>query len=81
MKSWTRFLLSHAIWVILFSFAIASVGAVYSIHLFSNLKAEIEELLPSQARSVLDLNEVRARLESTNNINLVIFSDHPEESK
>lgn len=81
MKSWTRILIKHALWVTLIGLTLASIGAYFSVHLFMNLKTDIEELLPAQARSVLDMNEVRSRLESTNNINLLIFSSHPKESR
>ncbi len=81
MNRLTRFLLKYAFVVIVVSFLLSSVGAYYSFHLFSNLKTDIEELLPTDARSVVDLAEVRARLESTNNLSVVILSDHPKESK
>ncbi|MBC7397126.1 MAG: MMPL family transporter [Bdellovibrionales bacterium] len=81
MNGITRFLLKNAFAVVLVGFALSSVGAYYSFHLFSNLRTDIEELLPTDARSVLDLKEVRGRLESTNNLSVVMFSSHPEGSK
>ena len=81
MLPWTRYLIKHARWVILFSFILSVFGIIFSVHLFGNLKTDVEELLPSKARSVLDMNEVRSRLESSNNISILIFSDHPEESR
>ncbi|MBC7396825.1 MAG: hypothetical protein H7333_05220, partial [Bdellovibrionales bacterium] len=70
MNGITRFLLKNAFAVVLVGFALSSVGAYYSFHLFSNLRTDIEELLPTDARSVLDLKEVRGRLESTNNLSV-----------
>ena len=81
MRRITRFLLKYAGLICLLGLVLGAWGTYYSVHLFSNLRTELEELLPTDARSVLDLNEVRSRLESTNNLNLVILSDHPEESK
>ena len=81
MNRITRFLLQYAALVSLVGILFGAFGAYYSVHLFSNLKTEMEELLPTDARSVLDLNEVKSRLESTNSLAIVIFSDHVEESK
>ncbi len=81
MKLWIRHLLKRAGLVAMASAVLTAVGLFFTVHLFSNLRTDIEELLPSQARSVLDLNEVRSRLESTNSLELVIFSDHPDGSR
>jgi predicted RND superfamily exporter protein len=81
MSKITRFLLRYAVGVLLIGLALGVFGAYYSVRLFSNLKTDIEELLPTDARSVVDLAEVRSRLESTNSLNVVILSDHVEASK
>jgi len=77
----TRFILKHSLLVLLVGLCLGSLGAYFSVHLFMNLKTDIEELLPTDARSVVDLKEVRDRLESTNNLTVVLFSDHPADSK
>jgi predicted RND superfamily exporter protein len=77
----TRFLLKRAGFICIVGFIIGGFGTFYSAHLFSNLRTELEELLPTNARSVLDLTEVRARMESTNNISVLVLSDHVAESK
>jgi predicted RND superfamily exporter protein len=77
----TRFLLKRAGLVACMGLLMAGVGGYFTVHLFMNLRTEIEELLPTDARSVLDLNEVKARLESTNNISVLMFSDHVDDSK
>ncbi len=46
-----------------------------------NLRTDIEELLPTTARSVMDLNQVTSRLEAVDNIVLLTFSKDPEKSK
>lgn len=43
--------------------------------LYKNLRTDLEELLPTNARSVQDLNEVRSRLESIDNLSVLVFSD------
>lgn len=73
--------LRRAGWVSALGILTAICGGYYSIQLFKNLKTDIEELLPTTARSVIDLNEVTGRLESTDNIAVLIFSQHPNESR
>lgn len=58
-----------------------AIGLKYSVALYLKLNPDIEELLPRTSRSVLDLFEVRNRLLSTQNIGILIFSDHPKESR
>jgi len=77
----TRFLIQRAGLVAGLGLLLSAGGAYFTVHLFSNLRTEIEELLPTDARSVLDLNEVKSRLESTNNLSILIFSDHVDASK
>lgn len=57
------------------------IGAHYSVELYKNLRTDIEELLPTTARSVLDLGEVTQRLESIDNLAVVILSEKPEASR
>ena len=57
------------------------VGAYYSVLLYKNLRTDIEELLPTTARSVRDLNEVAQRLRSLDNIVLLVFSSDVKASK
>ncbi len=60
---------------------LAFAGAYYSVLLFKNLRTDFEELLPTTARSVVDLAEVKSRLESIDNLSVLIFSEHPAESR
>ena len=60
---------------------IAFVGAYYTVELYKNLRPDVEELLPTTARSVVDLGEVQSRLESIDNLVVLIFSDDPAASK
>jgi predicted RND superfamily exporter protein len=75
------FVIRQHIGILLFGTLLSAVGGYYSIHLFSNLRTGIEELLPRDARSVRDLDEIQARLESTNNIHLLFFSKDTQASK
>lgn len=81
MDTIARLILRRAGWVAAIGSLLAFVGAYYSILLFKNLKTDLEELLPTSARSVIDLGEVTQRLESTDNIAILVFSSHSAESK
>lgn len=81
MNSIIRFLIKQAGLVVCLSALIGGIGATYSIRLFSNLRTDLEELLPANARSVQDLNEVRSRLETTSNLAILMISSHPAESR
>jgi predicted RND superfamily exporter protein len=63
------------------SLAVAAVSLVFTVKLFMNLRPDIEELLPSTARSVQDLAEVRSRLIATDSLGILVFSDKPDASK
>ena len=81
MQSFSNFVLRRAGWIALLGTLLAIVGTYYSIQLFKNLRTDIEELLPTNARSVLDLNEVTQRLESIDNLAVLVFSENPAASK
>jgi len=77
----TRASTRHAGLLTLLSLGLAVLGAYFSIQLYKNLRTDLEELLPSTARSVLDLGEVTQRLESIDNLGIVLLSDQPDQSK
>ena len=81
MRWFSSFVLRYARFIALIGTLLAFVGGYYSVLLYKNLRTDIEELLPTTARSVVDLNEVRARLESIDNLAVLVFSDHVKESK
>ncbi len=56
-----RATLRYAYGVVIASVAISVPAAYYSAKLFGNLRPDLEELLPKQARSVTDLTEIRTR--------------------
>ncbi len=57
------------------------IGGYFSFQLYSNLRTNLEELLPTSSRSVRDLNELSSRLLSIDNLAVLIFSKNTEASK
>ncbi|MEO5969421.1 MAG: MMPL family transporter, partial [Bdellovibrionia bacterium] len=76
-----KFAIRRASWIAWICTILAAIGAYYSVLLYMNLRTDIEELLPTSARSVIDLNQVTSRLEAVDNIVLLTFSKDPERSK
>lgn len=74
MRFFSHFILRRAGFVAAIGTLLALVGAFYSVKLFKNLKTDFEELLPTTARSVVNLGEVRQRLESIDNLAVLVFS-------
>ncbi len=60
---------------------LALVAGWFSVQLYCNLRPDIEELLPETARSVIDLNHLSERLESFDNMVVLVFSKETEKSK
>ena len=58
-----------------------SSARITPIQLYKNLRTDFEELLPTTARSVVDLNEVASRLESIDNLAVLVFSKDTQASK
>ena len=67
--------------VVTVALVLSFLGFHYSVKLYLNLRTDLEELLPTTARSVVDLAEVSRRLESIDNLSVVVLSDHPEKSR
>ncbi|MCM0607026.1 MAG: MMPL family transporter [Xanthomonadaceae bacterium] len=81
MKLLARFLNRYAGSVSLAGLALSIVCGYYSVQLYKNLRTEIEELLPTTARSIIDLNEVTSRLASFENMVVLVFSKDTVASK
>ncbi len=77
----TRSIIRHAGVIFLAATLLGGVGTYFSVQLYKNLRTDIEELLPTTARSVLDIDEVTARLESIENLAVIILSDKPDASR
>lgn len=74
MRAFANFILRRAGWVATLGTLLAFVGGYYSIQLYKNLRTNFEELLPTDARAVLDLKEVTQRLQSIDSLAVLIFS-------
>ena len=79
---------TFAQWIMAKSGAIVLIGAIffvvasyYTFRLYGNLRTNLEELLPTGARSVMDLREIDRRFNASANLAVLVFSSHPEQSK
>jgi predicted RND superfamily exporter protein len=77
----TRWILRFSGWITAFGLLLSVVGGYYTVHLYQNLRTDLEELLPLTARSVVDMNEVTSRLKSVDNLAILVFSKDKKESK
>lgn len=80
-ESLTRALIRRAGLITVIGLILGAVATYYSVELYKNLRTDIEELLPTTARSVLDLDEVTKRLESIDNLGIVMLTENPAASK
>lgn len=64
--------------VIVLGLLTAVVGGYYSVHLYKNLRTDLEELLPENAESVKDLKSVGTRVGGLNHISIVMESSDRE---
>ena len=81
MKSISRFIFRYSIPVIVFCVLLSIPSAYFTVKLYGNLKPDLEELLPRKSRSITDLTEIRARLQSIDNLAVLIYSNKPEQSR
>ncbi len=85
MKQWitayTTWLYKHCIAVSIISVIVMIVGGYYSVQLYKNLRADLEELLPAKAQSVIDLKAVQGRLKGMNHLEVVIESSNSDAGK
>jgi predicted RND superfamily exporter protein len=76
-----RLVLRRPLLVSIVGTALALVGAYYSALLYMNLRPDMEELLPTTARSVVDLSTVTQRLDSIETLVVLTFSEDTQASK
>lgn len=81
MNRIAKLMLRLAVPIFLLSTLLTVGGIYYSVQLYKNLRTDVEELLPTSARSVQDLNEVRNRLNSIDNLSVLFFSENTSASK
>jgi predicted RND superfamily exporter protein len=77
-KKLTSFLDRRALTVCVLFLLLCVASTHFTIKLFSSLKPDIEEMLPTTSRSVIDLKEVTSRLRSIDNLGVLIFSRNSE---
>ena len=77
-KKWSRFLNQHALIVTVLFLLLTLLSSYFVVKLYANLKPDIEELLPTTSRSVVDLKEVTRRLRSIDNLAVIIETDDSE---
>ncbi len=81
MTRLSRFVLEKAGIIALVGTLFGGVGLFYTVKLYKNLRTGLELLLPESSRSVVDLEEVTSRLNTYENLNILIFSKKKEHSK
>ena len=74
-RKFAEFLDAHAKSVSAFFLLLTVLASFFVVKLYANLKPDLEELLPSNSRSVKDLKEVTARLRSIDNLAILLFSN------
>lgn len=81
MNKLSKLILKFPFLVALIGILFGLWGAYYTVLLYQNLRTDIEELLPTNARSIIDLNEVTSRLEAIDNIVVLVFSQDKKASR
>ena len=80
MEAFTRWVIRNSVSVVVFSAILSLVAGFFTLRLYGNLRTDLEELLPSNARSVQDLKQISQRLPSSTNLAILAFSDHADAS-
>ncbi len=73
-RKFAEFMDTYARSVSIFFAFVTLIASFYVVKLYANLKPDIEELLPTNSRSVKDLKEVTSRLRSIDNLAVLFFS-------
>ncbi|MGZ3699210.1 MAG: MMPL family transporter, partial [Bdellovibrionota bacterium] len=68
-------------WISLIGTLLAVLGGYFCVRLYEHLHTDIQELLPPDARSVVDLNEISRRLESYDSLAILVFTSDPKAGK
>ncbi len=77
-KNLATFVNRKALPVSAFFLILFFVSIFFTVKLYGSLKPDVEEMLPTTARSVLDLKEVTKRLRSIDNLAVLIFSKNSD---
>ena len=68
----------HSGWVVIVCTLLALVAGVRTVLTYSNLKSDLEELLPATAPSVIALDQARQRLPGLRHLGVVVDAGSPE---
>jgi predicted RND superfamily exporter protein len=77
-KKLATFLNRRALSVSAFFLVVFLLSTFFTVKLYGSLKTDIEEMLPTTSRSVIDLKEVTKRLRAIDNLAVLIFSKNSE---
>ncbi len=64
--------------VLLLALLVTVVGTYFSVHLYANLRSEIEELLPENAPSVIAAKLLGPQLHNVNHLSIVLEGSDPD---
>jgi predicted RND superfamily exporter protein len=81
LHRYSVWLIRHYRAILAVSTVAAAIGLYYSVHLYQNLRTDMEELLPENAASVRDLKAVENRVSGLNHLSIVIESENTEAAK
>ena len=74
MTSLTQRIINNARWIVGLGSLLSLGSFVFTALLYLNLRTDIIELLPTTARSVIDLDTIQKRLLSTDNLTILVFA-------
>ena len=77
-KKWASFVNRRAGLISAFFLTLFILATFCTIKLYSSLKPDLEEMLPTTSRSVIDLKEVTSRLRAIDSLAVLIFSKNSE---
>jgi hypothetical protein len=81
IRLYAQFIIRRAAWIVALACILTAAGTYYTVHLFKNLRTDLEELLPDTARSVQDLHHARNQLRSTQSLVVLLFSKDTQASR
>src|SRR5262249_30396108 len=81
VAAFTRWIIKNSALSLAIGTVLSLIAGFFTALLYGNLRTHLEELLPSSARSVQDLREIRARLSASSNLAVLVFSKDRQGSK
>src|SRR5712664_1734619 len=78
LRRLSGFLIQQRRPVLLFALLVTVVSTYYAVHLYANLRSEIEELLPENAPSVIAAKLLGPQLHNVNHLSIVLEGSDPD---